>query len=488
MVNPNTPVLVGVAQVQHRGQSADDLVEPLDMMLEATGRAEEDTGVRGLLKQVQSVRVIQGVWSYDNPARYIAEKIGAPAARTTGTLFGGNYVQYVVNHTASSILAGDLDLVLITGAENGNSAARARKAGIRMSLQKTPGEYDLVFGRQQPEHHDNEIAMGIKTPIQIYPMYENAIRYHRGETLDEHMIRVSELWSRFNDVAVNNPHAWIRENISPEEIRTPSETNRRVSFPYTKLMNANMVVDMGAALIMCSVSKARQLGIPESRWVYPHAGVEGNDHFSASVRDNFHSSPAIRLVGQRVLELADTNIEGLSYIDLYSCFPSAVQIAASELGLDEKDELTVTGGLTFGGGPLNNYVMHAIATMAERLRGQPGEKGLVTANGGNLYKHAHGIYSAEPPARDFQHDNVQAEIDRLPARDCVARYQGEATIESWTVMFSGDEPAIGHCACLTPDGSRTWVNTEDPELMRAMTVEEFCGRDVTIGPQGFTLK
>ena len=133
------------------------------------------------------------------------------------------------------------------------------------------------------------------------------------------------------------------------------------------MMNANMVVDMGAA-ILCSIEKAKQLGIEEGKWVYPYAGVQGYDHFSASVRDNFVESPGVRITGRRVMDLACTTAEELEYVDLYSCFPSAVQVAAKELGLSEDRPLTVTGGLTFGGGPLNNYVMHSVARTVELLR------------------------------------------------------------------------------------------------------------------------
>ena len=484
MTNPNTPIIVGAAQTLNRIQTLDETIEPLRMMLQAAALAEQDSGVGRLLRQVQSVRVIRGMWGYANPAGYIAEQIGASGAQTVGTLFGGNQNQAVVNRTALSILAGELDLVLITGAENGNSAAKARKAGTKIPLTETPGTYDLTIGSQKPEHHDYEIAKGIRTAIQVYPMYENAIRHQRGESIEAHLTRVSELWSRFNDVAQTNPHAWIRHDVSAEEIRTPSATNRPISFPYTKFMNANMSVDMGAALIMCSVKKARQLGIAEDRWVYPHAGAEGYDHFSASVRDNFHSSPGIRIVGRTVLELADTEVNDLAFVDLYSCFPSAVQIAAAELGLSEASQLTVTGGLTFGGGPLNNYVMHSIARMVELLRAQPHARGLITANGGNLYKHAHGVYSSQPPMQDFKHRNVQAEIDALPARECLPEYRGDATVESYTVMFSGDNPAVAHVACLTPAGQRVWVNSDDIELMAAMTSEEFCGRQARIHDNG----
>ncbi|MCP4004827.1 MAG: acetyl-CoA acetyltransferase [bacterium] len=476
MLNPNTPVLVGVAQLLNRIEALDEALEPVEMMFRASALAERDTGASGVLKQIQSVRVIRGIWGYENPAAHIAERVGAHGAQTVGTLFGGNQNQAIINHTALEILGGELDLVLITGAENGYSASKARKAGVDLARTSAPGDYDLLIGSQKPEHHRYELAKGIQSPIQIYPMYENAIRFQRGETLSGHLERVSELWSRFNDVAQANPHAWVRQNVSAEQIRTPSSGNRAISFPYTKLMNANMMVDMGAALIMCSVGKAKQLGIDSNRWIYPLAGAQGYDHFSASVRDNFYTSPGIRITGARVLDLAQIEVGDLAFVDLYSCFPSAVQVAADELGLSQEDPLTVTGGLTFGGGPLNNYVMHSIARMVELLRVNPGARGLITANGGNLYKHAHGVYSSAPPERDFRFANVQAEIDALPARECLPAYKGDVTIESYTVMFSPDGPSIGHFSCLTHEGQRVWANTKDRDLLQAMQTEEFCGR------------
>ena len=481
MFNPRTPVLVGAGQVLNRIEKLEDAKEPLEMMMTAIALAEEDTGVGNLLAQTQSVRVVRGMWGYENPAKLIAERIGAVGAESIGTLIGGNQNQVVINETASAILHEGLDLAVITGAENGNSAGKARKAGVTLTETPAPGKYDCVIGAtQQPEHHEFERARGIMRAIQIYPMYDNAIRHARGESINQHAERVSELWSRFNDVAQRNPNAWVQHNMTAEEIRTPSQTNRRISFPYTKFMNANMSVDMGAALIMCSASKANSLRIAKDRWIYPCAGVIGYDHFSASVRDNFYSSPGIRLIGRRLLELTDTTVDKLDFVDLYSCFPSAVQIAAKEYGLDEERDLTVTGGLTFGGGPLNNYVMHSVARTVELLREKQGARALITANGGNLYKHAHGIYSSEAPSHDFSVENVQADIDALPSRQCLAEFVGDATIESYTVMFNGDDPTIAHLACRTADDARTWVNTQDPDIMNAMLVEEFCARPVHI--------
>ena len=257
-MNPQTPVIVGVGQVLNRVTDFPaEAKEPLALMLEAVRRAERDTDVE-LLSAVQSVRVVRGIWGYENPAAYLADVIGASDAQTVGTLIGGNQNQAVINATASEILAGELDLVLICGAENGNSAMKARKRGVTLAYTDTPGTYDRVIGRaQEAEHHEFELAKGIRQAMQIYPMYENAIRHARGETMEAHMQRVAELWSRFSDVAHGNPHAWLRDRVSAEEIRTVSSSNRRVSFPYTKLMNANMSVNMGAALILCSVAKAR---------------------------------------------------------------------------------------------------------------------------------------------------------------------------------------------------------------------------------------
>ena len=488
MPNPRTPVIVGVGQFLNRIASLDDAIEPLEMMMRAVYRAETDSGTGGLLGQVQSVRVVRGMWRYENPAAVIAERIGASGAQTVGTLIGGNQNQALMNHTAAEILAGKFDMVLITGAENSNSAGKARRAGVTLSQTAAPGTPDAVFGAEQrPEHHECEVAKGIQRAVQVYPMYDNAVRHQRGESLGAHIERVSELWSRFNDVAQDNPNAWVRHNMTAEEIRTPSPRNRQISFPYTKFMNANMSVDMAAALIVCSYQKARRLGIPEAKYVYPHSGVEGYDHFSASVRDNFHTSPGIRITGNRALELAGIGANDLDFVDLYSCFPSAVQVAAAELGLAEDRPLTVTGGLTFGGGPLNNYVMHSIARTVELLRDKPDGYALVTANGGNLYKHAHGVYSGRPPARDFRTDDVKAEIAALPARECVPEYNGEATVESYTVMYENDAPCIGHVSCLTPTGARTWVNTVDPDMVRAMVSEEFCGRSARLNDGRFAV-
>ena len=484
MANPNTPVIVGVAQTEQRVDDPLTGLEPIDMMVDAVRQAASDAECPELLAKVDSVRVIRGVWRYKQPARYVAEQIGVPGAETVGTPFGGNMVQSTVNETALDILSGRNTLVVITGAENGNSQAKARKAGIELPVRETNGPYTRMLGEDKSMSAEAELARGIRMPIQLYPIFENALRYARGESIEDHLVRISELWARFSRVAGTNPHAWLKDPVDAQTIRTASPSNRMISFPYPKLMNSNNAVDMGAALIMCSVEKARALGIPESKWVYPHAGTDAHDHYMVSNRDNLHSSPAIRYAGNKALELTGLSVADLDYIDVYSCFPSAVQVAMQELNLPEDRPLTVTGGLTFGGGPLNNYVMHSIARMVELLREAPGKRGMITANGGYLTKHAFGIYSAAAPDKDFSHADLQKEVDATPSRESLVDFDGEVVVESYTVMYGGDGPAMAHAACLTGDGKRTWANTNDLDVMRAMAEEEFCGRRGQIDGKG----
>jgi acetyl-CoA C-acetyltransferase len=122
------------------------------------------------------------------------------------------------------------------------------------------------------------------------------------------------------------------------------------------------------------------------------------------------------------------------------------------------------------------------------LRADPGSKGLVTANGGFLTKHAFGVYSTEPPAGPFRPEDPQEQVDALPRREVRIDHEGPATIESYTVMHGREGPEIGHAACLLEDGRRTWANTRDPDALAAMTSEECCGRPVTIDGHGNLVK
>ena len=491
MVDPRTPVLIGAGQISNRVDRGADVLEPVDLIAEALRRAAEDTGVGdAALEGADAVHTVGLLsWRYRNAAALVGERVGASPRSTTVTGMGGNGPQSLVNLTCLAIQRGDSDLVLIGGAEAWRTRMSSRSAGVDLqwtvqdeSVPEAPKSIPEV-----PMSSAGEQARGVMMPVQVYPMFEQAHRLVLGRGLDEHLVAMSELWARFSEVAATNPHAWIQEAYTAEQIRAPAPDNRMIGFPYTKRLNSNNAVEQGAALILCSAKRAEALGVPRDRWVFPHSGTDAHDHYFVSERDDLGRSPAMRIAGGASLELAGVGVDDVAHIDLYSCFPSAVEISAYELGIGLDRPLTVTGGLSFAGGPWNNYVTHAIATMAQRLRDEPGSLGLVSANGGFITKHAFGVYSSEPPATPFRHADVQDEVDALPKRELCEEPDGEIAIETWTAMHDRDgNPETGLVVGLLDDGRRAIGTTQDPDALKVLVTEDLGGRRARLAPDGAT--
>jgi acetyl-CoA C-acetyltransferase len=487
-LDPRAPVIIGVGQIVQHNDDLDEALDPSLMMCAAIGEATVDAGLRSI-PNPQSIRVVNLIsWKYGDPAYLVAQQLGLSPSETACTPMGGQGPQHLVNATAAEIQAGTLDIAILAGGEARRTRMRARKADHPLNWPTAPEDQTpKIIGEELDLNHPSELARGVMMPVQIYPIFESAIRARTGSTPEEHLRAISELWSRFSEVAAANPFAWSRQSRSAEEIRTPSPTNRMVGLPYTKYMNSNNDVDMAAAVIMCSAEKAESLGVARDRWVFVHAGTDCHEHKFFSNRWSFADTPAIELGGRRALELAGCTIDDIALVDLYSCFPSAVQLGAQSLGLSLDGQLTRTGGLSFAGGPWNNYVMHAIATMVGDLRDQPGERGLVWANGGYVTKHSFGIYSSEPSAAGFRSDSPQDEIDALPHRDLAepADAAGSTTIEAYTVMHSREgEPETAIAACLLADGRRAWGMTTESSLATAMCAGEWVGTRVTLTDDG----
>jgi acetyl-CoA C-acetyltransferase len=489
VVDPRTPVLIGAGQLSHRVDRGEDPLEPVDLVATALRRAVDDSGAGSdVLTGADAVHLVSILsWRYRDPGALVAERLGASPRRTTLSGMGGNSPQSLVNLTCLDIQAGRSDLVLIGGAEAWRTRMGARKGNAELGW--------TVQGDDVPaaEASTADVAMsapgeqarGVVMPVQVYPVFEQALRIGLGRSIEDHQVAVSELWARFSAVAAGNPHAWIQRAYTAEEIRTPSADNRMIGLPYTKLMNSNNAVEQGAALILCSAERATALGVPRDRWVFPHSGSDAHDHYFVSEREDLRSSPAIRLAGRAALELAGVGVDDLAHADLYSCFPSAVEIGAAELGMGLDRALTVTGGLSFAGGPWNNYVTHSIAAMAGVLRDDPGSLGLVTANGGFITKHAFGVYSTEPPATPFRHAEPQAEVDALPSRVLCEEPDGPIDIESWTVLHGRDGgPENGFVVGLLADGQRAWGITQDADQLRVLVTEELAGRRAQLRPDG----
>ncbi len=477
-----------MGQFLNRSDSLDDALEPAALMEQAVLAASTDAKLDGPPK-ADAVRVVgQLSWRYGNLPRFLAERLGLAPAHLDYTTMGGNSPQSLVNMTALQIQSGEIDIAILAGGEATRSRQRGRAAGVEFDWPKSePGDEPTIVGDDLHMAMDAEIERGIGAPVQIYPMFESAIRAASGRSVEEHQAHLGRLYAGLSKVAAQNPYAWIRDEKSADEIVTVTDRNRMIGLPYPKLMNSNNGVDMAAALVMCSVGEARRLGVPEDRWVFPHAGTDCHEHQFVSHRDTFTRTPAIEIGGRRVLELAGVDIDDISVIDLYSCFPAAVQLGARSLGIDlATRQWSRTGGMTFAGGPWNNYVMHAIATVVNDLRDRPGEYGLVWANGGFVTKHAFGVYSTTPPA-EFRHDKPQAIVDALPRRELatVAEAAGPATIEAYTVMFDRDgAPERSIATLLIDDGRRAWGTSNSSDVTAAMCEGEWVGRTVELDAAG----
>jgi acetyl-CoA C-acetyltransferase len=501
-LDPRTPVLVGVGQVIDRPDETRPVIEraePVELMARALRAAASDCAGGGagdrLLARAGSVRIMLPLsWRYVNPGLLVAQRLGLTPAELALTAIGGNNPQTVVNLTALAIAAGDLDVALLAGAECIYTRLAARRDPGRPVLPWTVQPADtpepVHLGADRPAVTEVELARGLDRPITVYPLFENALRAAAGEAIADHQRTVSEMWARFSEVAAGNPYAWSPRARTAEELRTVGPTNRMVSFPYPKLFNANDRVDQGAAMIMCSVEAARAAGVPVDRWVFPLAGADAHDHWFLSHRADLRSSPAIRLAGASAFRLAGVGIDDIAHIDLYSCFPCAVEIAANALGLSIEDParpLTVTGGLGFAGGPGNNYVSHSIATMADTLRRDPGSVGLVTGLGWYVTKHAVGLWSTTPPPDGFRFDSPQDEVDALPQRTPLSDFEGEATVETYTVIHGRDGgPERAIVALLTKEGARVWGTLTDVESLGELETDEGCGRPARVDAGGRT--
>ena len=488
-------MIVGAAQITDTATPVEQARAPITLMADVARAAAGDAGAGdALLREVDSLVVVRmfsdstprfksPFGKVVNPPWSVARRIGAQPRELVYTPGGGNMPQVAMNRACERIARGESAVALLTGAEALRTELAALRAGMQLDWSEDAPSAPDDWGGHRFGFSEHEAAHGMRAAINMYPLIEQAIRGARGSSMEAHSAAMGRLFARFARVARVNPLATRRNGYSAEEIAAVSASNPIIGFPYTKLMTASAYVDQSAAVIVCSEAKADQLGIAREKRVYLHGCAEGNDHWYVTERVNLHSSPAIRRVAAKTFDMAGKSLDDVALFDLYSCFPSAVEIACQEIGLAEDDprDFTVTGGLPYFGGPGNNYVMHAIAEMVQRVRREPGKFGLVTANGNYVTKHAMGLYSTTPLDRPWEREEpgvLQRELDALPKAPFTERPEGEATIETYTVVHSKSGPELGIIVGrLRRDGARFIANTPgDAALLEDLEAQDALGR------------
>ncbi|NND69185.1 MAG: acetyl-CoA acetyltransferase [Halioglobus sp.] len=482
----NTPVLVGVAAVMQKVADHRSAKEPIALMEQALREAAADAGSEELLSRAEQILVPASLYAYSDPGRLLADAIGATAAATLLAELGVSQ-QHIIDIACQRIQDGEIQAALVVGGEARYRGIMASKAGEEVSLTRQVDVVPDVTLRPEDElWSEVESATGLGMPVGYYAIMDSALRFSQGLTVAEHRDQMAAMYARLSEVAAANDDAWSSEAVAAAFIRDSSPQNRMLAFPYTKLHNSQWNVDQAAGLILCSAGLARELGVPRQKWVYPRASAQSNFMSVVASRKQLGGCAGFRLAGQAVQELAGVSFNDLHLCELYSCFPFAVRAQIEEMGIAANANISVTGGMTFGGGPLNNFVFQATVKMAQLLREQPGEIGLVTTVSGMLTKQACALWSGEYGASGWAlADVTDAVRDATELCELVADAEGEGTVAGYTVLYQGDTPWRAVAVFDLADGRRTVAYSEEASIIETMQGSECCGQNFTLGAGQF---
>ena len=460
-MDDNLPVLVGVSAIT--GRDADHDV--LDLMTAAARGALGDASGTVARGNIGTVLVPRGTWTHADAGREVANRIGATAARSIAAEVGV-LQQTLISRACAAVTRGGASFALVLG---GEAAASDRRRGQRAT--PVPSSHDPGVAPDEVLTPADGIVGGLEvhrrlwTPSTQYAMIES--------TLGRATASLHESWASFSRVASRNPDAWDRSGVTHEDLAWATSSNRPVAFPYGRRHCSQMYVDQASALLFCSVATARSARIPTDRWVFPHALAESNHVIPLPARIDPGRSPGFAAVGVALAEGIGRGLPEIEHVDLYSCFPAAVEVQRREFGLAADRMTTVTGGMSFGGGPFNSYSLHSTVKMVQVLRAHPGEHGLVTAISGMITKQAGAVWSTTPPIR-FKSSDVSriaarqpiAPIIEVPDADNVC---SPARVVASTVTVDRSESVLAVVLAELADGRRTLVATDNPAVTAAMT-------------------
>lgn len=495
------PVLVGVGTAEQGDAVAlDEALDTVGLIVTAARRALVDAGGNGLAAGIGLVAATRGTTPLEDPGRRVARALAAPAR--TVLAVPGIPQTTLVRHALSEIRAGRFEAAVICGGEGRRRADRRRRAGLDAAETPAPGPPDEVWepgaGAGGEMVSPVELGAGLVVPVHQYALLENARRSRLGWDLDRHLDDIADLWAGFAEVAATSGRAAFAPRTR-DELRHGVAGDRLLAFPYRTWHASRWSVDQAAALVVCSVGFARRCGVPRDRWVFPEAVVDSSHAVATVRRRDLAAWPAARVLERAVSDhLGMPLAEAVGPVELYSCFPVAVRIQAAELGLVPLGDpverpLTVTGGMTFAGGPFNNFVFQAVAAMAHRLReadgaGGPGEgtRGLVTGVSGFLHKPGVTVWSTSPSTASPLLADLAAEAAAVtPVAPLAPEPEGDSVrgrVVSYTVV-----PADGAHRVVTVldtgEGRRV-ATVVDEDLAAEVMASEFVGAEVAVSNDG----
>lgn len=466
--------IAGAAQCAIRDDVAP---HPAALMIDMARAALADAGITSpaLLDAVACVEPVS--WTYGDLVGEVATGLGCrPDIRHLSVPMGGTSPQDLLHQ-----IAGDdaIDCAVIAGAESVRAIRRAARGTTPEGWPPRDTTVD-IWGKQPPFSSTVEQRHGLVAPIQTFPLFENAIRAANHRGLDEQRRIAAELLARNARVAADNPDAWFRDAPDAEAIGEITPANRLIAYPYTKRMNAIIDVNQAAAIVVVSARFARTHGLAD-RSAFVLGGAGAVDVWNPIQRATFSESQAMNHAVATTLRRAGLRADEIDVADLYSCFPSAVQMGLTALGTDHRDPrpVSLTGGLAFAGGPGNGYVLHSLARALEHVRTDPAHRVLVTGIGMANTKHTATVLAAAShvPSSATGETSYREPLD-LESREVVGSPSGPATVVTYTIEYdrAGIASRVIYVLDL-PDGRRTIANAADPaNAAAALMVREPIGR------------
>jgi acetyl-CoA C-acetyltransferase len=460
-------------------------VDVIELMSSAVRHALADAGGRSLADRIGLVLAMKGMWPYADPAGLVATRVGLREPHTV-TVAPGVLQTSVFARALDDLQAGVREAVLVIGGE-------AKYRELRASILGVTAPSSVEAEGAQPSESwtpaagiigQREIALRLRQATHHYAMIENARRALDGQSLDEHARVVARLWAEFNEIGRGNPHAWNRQPMTADEIRVPTAKNRPLAFPYNKWHNSQWNVDQAGALVFTTAAVAESCGVPRDRWLFPHAIANSQHCVPVSARAEIARSPGFRIAGRAAFAHAGATTDDVAHIELYSCFPIAVRTQMLELGLAPGRRVTESGGMTWAGGPLNNWVVQALAKMADVLRADDGSLGLVTAISGMITKQGVSLWSTTPPEHPYRSIDVTDEVAAATGVRALVDATGtEVTVATYTVLHDeANALPRGIVVGDLDDGRRVLVETTDADTVQSMMTEEWCGRRARVAP------
>jgi acetyl-CoA C-acetyltransferase len=481
-LDPRTPVVVGVGQASQQLDEPGAGEGPVGLMAAATVAAGADSGVPELLQRIDRVAVPEGSWRYRDAARLVARAVGADGAKTV-VLAAGIPQQSLLDDAYHELLAGRIDVALVTGGEAARRAATARRAGVELTdaIDGDDTDPDELRRPRGEIVSAPEIAARVITPAEQYALIDSALRHAERQSLDEHRDAIAALWAGFSRAAARFPHAAFRAPRAAPEIREPGPDNRPIAFPYNKWHCSQVNVDQAAALLVCTLATAEAAGVEPAKAVFPLVALESSFALPVPRRRDMHRWPAMEVLAAAASEHLGAPLTAIEHAEVYSCFPAAVRVQQRALGLPVDGVPTITGGEPFAGGPWNNFVLQATVAMTELLRRDRGARGLVTTVSGFLTKPGIAVYGTEPGPRPLLVADLCERAEAATAAVALAEtHEGPATVAACTVSYDRSGAARTIVVADTPGAERCLATSDDPAVAARATTEELVGTDVTI--------